>query len=188
MRKFILILSLILFTSNISFGAETDYRQIYIDLQVPTFSYIHGIDPGQYYDMKSSAYSPYPLFRLTSPIYFKTIAISPGYYELTATTYKGDPYVLFKEVGLVKYIIPVYKKEMVPEGFYESHLPQSRLTVTQKISKSFYGFIGRHVGSSQRKPPIKTYLEINDLDNKFVSIIIYYGDYRYYTIFRTVQM
>lgn len=171
-----------------SFASETDFRQIYMGLQVPTFSYIHGIDPGQYYDMKNCAYSPYPLFRLTSPIYFKTITISPGYYELTATTYKGDPYLLFKEVGLVKYIIPVYKKELVPEGFYAAHLSKPKLTPSQKISQGFYHFIGKHIGSSQRKPPVKTYLEVNDLDNKFVSLIIYYGNYRYYTIFRTVQM
>ncbi len=188
MRKFILILSLILFGTNISFASETDYRQIYIDLQVPTFSYVHGIDPGQYFDMKNSAYSPYPLFRLTSPIFFKTIAISPGYYELTPVSYKGDPYLLFKEIGLVKYIIPVYKKEIVPEGFYASHIPQPRLTPVQKMSKKFYGFIGTHFAHSQRKEATKTYLEVNDLDNKFVSLVIYYGDYRYYTIFRTVQM
>lgn len=188
MRKIILILAVIIFGSNMSFGFEKDYRQVYLDLQVPSFSYIHNIDPGQYYDMKNCSYSPYPLLRLTSPIFFKTISISPGYYDLTAVTHKGEPYVLFKEVGLVKYIIPVYKKELVPAGFYEAHIPKPKLTPTQKISKAFYGFIGKHIKSAQRKPPIQTYLEVNDLDNKFVSLVIYYGNYRYYTIFRTVQM
>ena len=175
-------------TSNISYGFEADYRQIYLDLQMPDFSYMHDIDPGQYYDNKTSAYSPYPLFRLTSTLYCKTISVQPGYYQLTPVSHSGDDYLLFKQVGLVKYIIPVYKKEFVPAGFYEAHLPQPRLTPIQTISKNFYTFIGNHVSSAQRKPPVKAYLEVNDLDNKFVSIIVYYGDYRYYTIFRTIQL
>ena len=171
-----------------SFAREEDYRQIYMDLEVPTFSYIHGIDPGQYYDNKDASYSVYPLFRLSSPIYFKTVAIQPGYYALTPVMYKGDPYLLFKDNGVVKYTIPVYKKELVPEGFYESHLPKPKLTFMQKCSKNFYTFVGKHFKRSKRKPPVKTYIEVNDLDNYFVSMIIYFGNYRYYTIFRTVQL
>lgn len=167
---------------------ETDYRDIYMNLQVPTFSYIHGIDPGQYYDNKDASYSVYPLFRLTSPLYFKTVRIDPGYYLLTPVTYKGEQYLLFKVCGAVKYTIPVYKREFVPEGFYESHLPQPRLNWKQRQSKRFYTFLGKHFKRAQRKPAVKSYLEVTDLDNKFVSIVVYFGDYRYYTIFRTVQM
>ena len=50
-----------------------NYAQIYNELEVPTFSYLHNIDPDQYYDMKDTSWSVYPLLRLTSPIYFKTI-------------------------------------------------------------------------------------------------------------------
>lgn len=188
MKKIILTIFLVVFGINAAFSYEPDYRQIYMDLQVPTFSYIHGIDPGQYYDNKNSTWSPYPLFKLSSPIYFKTIAIPPGYYLLTPTTYKGDEYLLFKEVGLVKYIIPVYKKEIVPEGFYESHLRQPKLRFSQQIEKNIMTFTGKHFKNAQRKPIPQSYLEVNDLDNKFVSIIVYYGSYRYYTIFRTVQL
>lgn len=188
MKRAILILFLIIFGANISFCSEPDYRQIYFDLQIPTFSYIHGVDPGQYYDNKNATYSIYPLFRLSSPLYFKTITIPPGYYALTPVTHKGDPYILFKDNGLVKYTIPVYKKELVPEGFYESHIPKRKLTWGQQLSEGFGNFLGKHIKSSQRKPPIKSYIEATDLDNKFVSIIIYYGDYRYYTLFRTIQM
>lgn len=183
-----LILLVCIFTSNISYGFEEDYRQIYLDLQMPDFSYMHDIDPGQYYDNKNSAYTPYPLFRLTSALYCKKIVIQPGYYQLTPVNYKGGDYILFKQLGLVRHIIPVYKKEFVPVGFYETHLPQPKLTPIQKMSKNFYTFIGNHFSNSQRKPPVQAYLEVNDLDNKFVSIIVYYGDYRYYTIFRTVQL
>ena len=50
-----------------------NYAEIYNSLEVPTFSYLHDIDPDQYYDMKDTAWSVYPLLRLMSPIYFKTI-------------------------------------------------------------------------------------------------------------------
>lgn len=205
MKRVILVLFLLILNANILFAAEgiddadipsyaspaasnePDYRQIYMDMEVPTFSYVHGIDPGQYYDNQHAAYSIYPLFRLSSPLYFKTITILPGYYDLTPRTNKGKDYLLFKDCGFVKYIIPVYKKELVPEGFYEAHLPKPRLNWRQKMSKNWYSFVGKHFKSAQRKPPVKTYLEINDLDNYFVCIIVYFGNYRYYTLFRTVQ-
>lgn len=188
MRKAILLLFLIILGSNISLGSEPDYRQIYSGLQVPAFSYIHGIDPGQYYDNKDAAYSVYPLFRLSSPLYFKTVTILPGYYDLTPVTHKGSQYILFKDNGTVKYTIPVYKKEPVPGDFYETHLPKPKLTMGQKLSVGFGSFLGKHFKCSQRKLPVKAYLELTELDNKFVSIVVYYGDYRYYTIFRTVAM
>lgn len=167
---------------------EPDYRQIYLNLPMPDFNYIHDIDPGQYYDNKNATYSIYPLFRLCSPLYFRSITILPGYYDLTPRTYKGRDYLLFKDCGLVKYIIPVYKKEIVPEGFYESHLPKPKLTWRQSMRQKGYALVWKLSKKSQLKPSVKTYLEVNDLDNHFVSIVVYFGNYRYYTIFRTVQM
>ena len=35
--------------------ATKDYAQIYNDLDVPSFSYLHDIDPDQYYDMKDTS-------------------------------------------------------------------------------------------------------------------------------------
>lgn len=188
MRKILLVIFLIIFSANLSFATDIDYRQIYMDLQVPKFAYMHGIDPGQYYDNKNATYSVYPLFRLCTPLYFKTITIDPGYYALTPRTYKGEDYLLLKSCGVVKYTIPVYKKELVPEGFYETHLPKPKLNWRQKMSKTGYAFLAKYFHKSQQKPQVKTYLEVNDLDNKFVSIIVYFNNYRYYTIFRTVQM
>lgn len=188
MKKFLLILCLFLLSGNISKSFEKDYRQIYLDLPIPNFSYVHDMDPGQYYDTKYTAYSPYPLFRLSSPLYFKTITIQPGYYHLTPIKHKGENYVLFKQNGLVKYIIPVYAKDFVPEGFYDSHLLKPKLSLSQKISKNFYTFIGNHFKNAQRRPPVESYLEAEDLDNKFLSLVIYFGNYRYYTIFRTVKL
>lgn len=173
---------------NPVFAGEIDYKQIYLNLQVPSFSYVHGVDPGQYYDNKDAAYSIYPLFRLSSPIYFKSVTIMPGYYDLTPVVYKGSNYLLFKEAGAVKYTIPVYQKELVPEDFYDTHLPKQKYTNTQRISLAFSRYLGKHFKSSQRKPPVKSYLEVTDLDNNFVSVVVYYGNYRYYTIFRTIAM
>lgn len=188
MKKFIILILLIICGNNTGFSKELDYQNTYLNLSVPTFSYVHAIDPGQYYDMKYSTWSPYPLLRLSSPLYFKTITIVPGYYDLTPVTHKGDQYMLFKQQGLVRHIIPVYDKEIVPEGFYESHLPQPKLTFFQKLNKNWIHFAGAHFKSAQRKPIPQAYLEVNDLENKFVSIVIYFGPYRYYTIFRTVKL
>ena len=41
---------------------------------------------------------------------------------------------------------------------------------------------------SMRKEPVKSYLEVNDLDNYFISIIIYYGGHKYSTLFRTIRL
>ena len=187
MKNFLLVLlSIIIFSSAVN-ASETDYRQIYMDLEPANFSYVHNMDPNQFYDNKKATWSPYPLFRLSSPLYFKTTIVESGYYLLTPTVHKGKDYMLFKQEGLVKYIIPVYKKEFVPQGFYETHIPKQKLKITQRMSKNFYAFIGKVFGSSQQKPTPQCYLEAEDLDNNFVSIIVYYGPHRYYTIFRTVR-
>lgn len=183
------ILLIILISAALSTTAATvDYEQIYRDLEVPKVKYIHDIDPGEYYDTKDSTWSPYPLFRLTSPLYFKDITVEPGYYLLTPREYKGDWYMLFKEAGKVRYAIPIYDKEIVPATFYDDTLPQPKLAPTQKMHLKMLEFVGKHISSSKRKPTPQTYLEVTDLDNNFVSIVIYWGDYKYYTIFRTIRL
>ncbi len=187
MKKFLIILSLT-FLGSFAYSAQTDYEQIYRDLETPDFSYVHDIDPQEMYDIQNTSWSPYPLFRLTSPLFFKDITIEPGYYLLTPREHKGDWYILFKEQGKVKYIIPAYNREIVPVGFYEANLPQPKLTPSQKFQIKFYDFVGKYVRSSQRKPAPNTYLETTDLENNFISIVIYWGDYRYYMILRTIKL
>lgn len=164
-----------------------NYAEIYNSLEVPDFSYLHDIDPDQYYDMKDTTWSVYPLFRLISPIYFKTITIEPGYYLLTPREQDGKWYMLFKQNGVVKYIIPVYERDYTPEMFYDKHIPKPKLTKAQKIHMGFLDFIG-NFKSTKRKSPVQTYLEVNDLENYFVSIVIYYGSHKYSTIFRTIKL
>ncbi len=187
MRILLAIIILILTTLNVQ-AKNIDYEQIYRDLETPKVKYIHDIDPGEYYDTQNSTWSPYPLFRLTSPMYFKDIEIEPGYYLLTPREYKGDWYMLFKEAGKIKYIVPVYDREIVPVTFYDDNLPQPKLAPTQKIHLKMLDIMGKVMPSAKRKPTPKTYLDVTDLDNNFVSIIIYWGDYRYYTIFRTIRL
>ncbi len=165
-----------------------DIEQMYRDMPVPDFKYVHNIDPGEYQDTMYSTWSPYPLFRLTTPLFFKTVKIEPGYYLLTPREHKGAWYILFKEAGKVKYIVPCYKKEMVPMDFYKNHLPQIKMTKIQLIREKTLNFIGKNVKSSKRKPIPDTYLEADDLDNNFISIIVYWGNYRYYFVLRTIQL
>lgn len=164
-----------------------NYSQIYNDLELPTFSYLHDIDPDQYYDMKDTAWSVYPLLRLISPLYFKSVTIEPGYYLLTPREHEGKWFMLFKQNGIVKHIIPVYDRDYTPEMFYDEHIPKPKLTRAQKIHMGFLDFIG-NFDSTKRKKPVQTYLEVNDLENYFVSIIIYYGSHKYSTIFRTIKL
>lgn len=167
---------------------DIDIEQMYRDMPVPEFKYMHNIDPGEYQDTMYSTWSPYPLFRLTTPLFFKSIAIEPGYYLLTPREHKGSWYILFKQQGKVKYIIPCYKKEIVPVDFYKNHLPQIKMTKIQLIREKTLKFVGKHFKSSKRDPIPDTYLEASDLENNFISIIVYWGNYRYYFVLRTIQL
>lgn len=167
---------------------NVDYEQVYRDLEVPSHSYVHNIDPGEYYDNQTSTWTPYPLFRLIAPIHFKSITIEPGYYLLTPREHKGSWYMLFKEAGKIKYIVPIYDRDIVPEFFYDENLPKPKLSPTQKMHLGMLDMIGKFVPSARRKPAPQTYLELTDLENNFISLVVYWGNHRYYTIFRTIKL
>ena len=166
---------------------DKNYPSIYNNLEPAHFSYLHDIDPDQYYDMKDASWSPYPLLRLNSAIFFKNSTIEPGYYLLTPREHQGKWYILFKQNGVVVHIIPVYERDITPEFFYDKHIPKPKLTKAQKVHMGTLSFLG-NFKSTKRKDPIKCYMEINDLSNYFVSIIIYYGNHKYSTIFRTIRL
>ena len=167
--------------------ATKNYAEIYNNLEVAKFSYLHGIDPDEFYDEKDASWSIYPLLRLNSPIYFKNIVIEPGYYLLTPREHEGKWYILFKQNGKVAHIIPVYDRDYTPEYFYDQHIPKPKLKPSQKIHMGVLKAVGK-AKSSKRKEPVKNFLEVNDLDNYFISIIIYYGNHKYSTIFRTIRL
>ena len=187
MKKF--LITLICIIAGLStLAKDVDYEQVYRDLEVPKHSYVHGIDPDEFFDMKDTSWSPYPLLRLTGPIFFKSITIEPGYYLLTPRKYEDNWYMLFKESGKIKYIVPIYDRDITPMNFYDENLPKPKMTISQKIHINTLDFIGKHIKSSKRKPAPQTYLEMFDLDNNFLSIVVYWGSHRYYMIFRTVNM
>ena len=161
--KKLIIFAMIFFTGMAASAKNVDYEEVYRSLEVPTHRYIHDVDPGEYYDTQTSTWSPYPLFRLSSTIYFKSIAIEPGYYVLTPREHEGNWYILFKDSGKVRYIIPVYERDIV--------------VLRTKL---------KELGT--RKPTPQTFLEATDLDHNYLSLVIYWGNYRYYTIFRTIQL
>ena len=186
-KKFIKLLILnLIFIVSVN-AQELDYAKIYEGLENPTFSYVHGIDPNQYYDMKNYAWSPYPLFRLNQEVYFKKQTIQPGYYLLTPREHEGKWYVLFKENGVVKATIPCYKDEIVSASFYNKNLPREKLTPSAKIQLKFNNLVGHISPSSGKKSSPKTFLEIDDVDNDFVSMAIYYGKKRYSILLRSRQ-
>ena len=166
----------------------TEVEDAYRKMPVPQFRYMHDIDPGEYQDTMYSTWSPYPLFRLTAPLFFKSVAIQPGYYLLTPREHEGKWYILFKEAGRIKYIVPCYKRETVPMGFYENNLPKVKMTRPQKIREEALKFIGKHKKSAKRKPIPNTFLDAEDLDNNFISLIVYWGNYRYYFVLRSIQL
>lgn len=187
MKNLILILAILLCSLNAQ-AKDVDYEQVYRDLEVPSVKYVHNIDPGEYYDTQNSTWSPYPLIRLNTTLHFKSVTIEPGYYLLTPREHKGDWYMLFKEGGRIKYIIPIYDREIVPLNFYDENLPKVKLTPTQKIHLVLLDTMGKFIPSAKRKPIPQTYLEVTDLENHFVSLVVYWGSYRYYTIFRTIKL
>jgi len=167
---------------------DIDVEDMYRKMPVPEFKYIHDIDPGEYQDTRYSTWSPYPLFRLTAPLFFKSITIEPGYYLLTPREHEGKWYILFKEAGRIRYIVPCYKKEMVPMNFYKNNLPQVKLTTPQKIREVALKLVGKYDNKAKRKPIPDTYLDAQDLDNNFISVVVYWGNYRYYMVLRTIQL
>lgn len=164
-----------------------NYPSIYNNLEEADFAYMHDIDPDQFYDIKDTAWAPYPLFRLNSPIYFKKTTIEPGYYLLTPREHNGKWYLLFKQNGKVAHIVPVYERDITPEFFYDKHIAKPKLKPSQKVHMGILSSVGK-LKKSKRRDPIQSYLEVNDLENHFVSIIIYYGSHKYSTIFRTIRL
>ena len=176
---------LFLMCLNLQAMADTDYAKLYESAQVPDFELVHNLDPYQNEDYQKYAWSPFPLFRLSSDVYFKNQTIPAGYYILTPRTIKGREYIFFKEAGLVKYIIPVVKKEMVPVDFYHSNLPTPKLTKWQKFTKSVSdGFYTIFRNSSRKAPPPKSYIITECVDGDMYVIALCYGEMKYYIAFK----
>lgn len=186
--KFLILLICLFFSIFVLFNqkasAQDDFDTIYENLEEAPFEYIFGIDPYQSDEYTKYIYSPYPLFRSGVNLIFKSKKIPPGYYLLTPREKEGKTYILFKENGKISYVIPVYKTQNVYEGFYEDKIPQAQLTLTQKSRNKFMDFIGKKWGKTNKRTPIpKAYIEFNDA-GIYWDMILYYGDKKYYLIFK----
>ena len=60
MKRIFFILCLLGLTIPV-LAKDVDYQQVYRELEVPTLKFVHDMDPGEYYDMQNSTWSPYPL-------------------------------------------------------------------------------------------------------------------------------
>lgn len=187
MNKFFAALIFVFWViSSGSAMAETDYSVMYKNAQVADYELVHSIDPYQNEDYQKYAYAPYPLFRLSSTVYFKTQTIPAGYYILTPRVIKEKDYVFFKEAGKVKYIVPVVKKELVPIDFYHNNLPTPKYTKWQNFCKKTRdGFYTIFRNSSKKAPPPKSYVVTENIAGDYYLIVLYYGETKYYMIFKS---
>ncbi len=166
-------------------GEKETYDEIYEKLLPADFEYIFGIDPYQAEDYTKYMYSPYPLFRVGVPFIFKDIKIEPGYYILTPRKKGGRTYVLFKEQGRVKYLIPVYDVDVVDPLFYNQYIPERKKGFWEKAGQKTSNFFGRlFPKSTQKMPAPKAYIEVNDIDREYFQVILFYGAQKYYMLFR----
>ncbi len=192
MKTFLKILILLIFGIVISMpdtsafaGEKETYNEIYEKLEPADFEYIFGIDPYQAEDYTKYMYSPYPLFRVGVPFIFKNTKIEPGYYILTPRKKAGKTFVLFKEQGRVKYMVPVYNIDLVDPLFYNQYIPEKKKGFWSKVGSGISNTIGRAFPKkTQRMPAPKAYIEVNDIDREFYQVILFYGEHKYYMIFK----
>ena len=172
---------------GISFAEENysnDYEKIYSSLEEADFDYIFGIDPYQADEYTVYMRSPYPLFRTGVNLIFKSKTIPPRYYLLTPREKNGKTWILFKENGRVSYMVPVYKEDVVYEGFYEEKFPRKKPTLFENIRKKTMDFIGTKWGKKNQRTPIpEAYIEFNDA-GEYWDMILYYGMKKYYVLFK----
>lgn len=182
MKKVLLLLFTFLFFVSGAFSAE-DYNAMYENAGLFGSRLYNDIDPYEDEDNIKYAYSPYPLFRIAADLYFKEYMISSGYYSLAPRTLKGRDYVLFKQGGKVKFIIPAVKKEMTPPDFYSADIPRRKKSLWQKFTEGCSNTFYRIFRSSQKIPPPKSYISAETYEN-FLIICVYYGKEKYTLLFK----
>ncbi len=183
MRKIILLFILIILLKTPAFAAVDDMGTYYNNTQQSTIKLLHDVDPFQDEEYYKYAWSPYPLFRTSSPLYFKDTTIPPGYYLITARNFKGNDYVLFKDNGKVKFIIPVVKKVSVSPMFYQRSVPTPKLTKWQKTRKKMKDWFFSKNKNSKKVPPPNSFIDIAD-DGVYLLIKYYFGNDCYWLVFK----
>ena len=182
MKKLLLAL-LILASSQMQFAYCADNDSLYEAAQPFESKLYNDVDPYQDEDTIKYSWSPYPLFRTSTDLYFKDITIPPGYYLLTPRNLKGRDFVLFKQNGKVEFIIPAVKKEATPINFYDANVPKIKLNGWQKftsgVRKKFYDT----AKDSGRVTPPSSYVNV-EVEVKYIIITLYYGEDKYTLLFK----
>lgn len=164
--------------------AATNYEEIYEAQQPANFEYMFGLDPYQAEEYTKYIVAPYPLFRTAVPFRFKNILIPPGYYLLTPREKDGKDYVLFKDNGRVRYIIPAYKTGFVDPLFYDKYIPVPKKTKTQKLGDWGNAQLAKMFKKSLREAPPKSYIDVNEIGNTYWEVILFYGFKQYHMLFK----
>lgn len=188
MKKFInfILILFLLNIYNIKALADIDYDALYYQSYSTPPKLMNSIDPYQDEDCIKYAWSPYPLFRTSSTLYYMDKTIPPGYYLLTPRNLKDKDYVFFKENGKVSFIIPVAKKEAVSPYFYEQYLPKPKLTKWQQFWKNRSDQFYKHHKRSMKMPPPPSYIEVSDVGDCFL-IKLYLDTDCYWLLFKRVK-
>lgn len=187
MKRLLILLALIFISpAKVYAAANQDFSTLYSQTPMSTVKLMHDIDPYQDEEYHKYAWSPYPLFRTCTDLYFKDISIPAGYYLLTARNFKGVDYVLFKACGKVVYIVPVAKKTETPLDFYTHEVPRPKQTKMQKLkSRVKDAFLGSRK-DSKRMPPPKSFIDIAD-DGVYILVRYYYGNDCYWLVFKKTK-
>ncbi len=188
MKKFLLILAVffILFQINIPAIAEdSQYDEVYYNLAVPEITFENDVDPYEAEDNSQFHVSPYPLLRVSSTLVFKDIKIPANYYLISPRKINDSYYVLFKQGGKVKYIIPIYETESVQPLTTYPQPPKKQKHWWDYPLYPFRWALGIAMGKDD--PPPRTpqsLVKAYDLDSRYYGIDLYYNDRVYKMIFK----
>lgn len=166
-------------------SAISDYDEIYYNLAVPDIVFENDVDPYEAEDNAKFGISPYPLMRISSTLVFKESKIQPNYYLITPREVNDNYYLLFKQGGKVRYIIPVYEsKTILPLTTYPKPPEKKKQWWDYPLTPLKWG-LGIVMGKDD--PPPKTpdtLVKAFDLDNRYYEIDLYYNDKVYKTIYK----
>lgn len=183
MKKTLITMTILLGLSSASFAANYDYYNLYNMAEENTTKFMHNVDPYQDEDYHRYAWSPYPLFRTSSYLYFKSITVEPGYYLITPRKINEKTFIFFKDNGKIKYVIPVVKTERTPIDFYKTKVPMPKKTKWDKFSQGIKNTFFKYAKDSKKVPPPPAFIETVD-EGRFFIIKFYFGDDCHFMAFK----
>lgn len=187
MKRLISLFSIFVLLCSFAFSAD-DYLKLYEEAQPYNSRFFNDVDPWQDEDSLKYAWSPYPLFRSSEPLYFKNFfKIDPGYYLLTPRTIEKKDYVLFKQNGKVKFIVPAVKVTNTPVGFYPQNTPHKKPTFWGKVGQKLADAANGVCKDNKRQKPPQSLMK---MENRapFYILHFYYGEHCYILVFKNTNL